>query len=528
MSCDGKGMVLSMQKFQKKQLLEIMTSLHALHQNSREKLEQKEYEAVQTALADCQEAAIQIGEVIEQIEGTGTGAVAHLEQYCESIYQISIQVKEISAKKAYKNLEVNLIKAENAVRHMPEKIEAVFLPYKSSMWDSLESVWKAADEDPRCVAYVIPIPYYERNPDGSFKAEHYEGDAYPDYVPVTYYKDYNFEQHHPDVIFIHNPYDKFNKVTCVHPFFFSDNIQKYTDNLGYVPYYVVPGNIPDTLALTFGALNADIVFVQSQRIRKQYIKIFMDNINHIEHKVWEEKIVAMGSPKTDKIIALQNAEEKIPNEWKELIKKRKVCFFNTNVSLLLHNNEYFVQNLYRIFQIFEEYKTDFVVLWREHPLTMETINSMQPGLLDDYLELKEKFKEKRWGILDTTSDPHMAMAISDCYFGAGGSLVTIYSVTGKPMMITSYQYPYGISEEKIAKEDFYDSIANRSYYKEEHINSLQLFLENFEEICTFKEHRLKVITRCLDNLDGSVGRKIYEYTIGEDSDHKNGDSDKFQ
>lgn len=78
-------------------------------------------------------------------------------------------MREISAQKAYKSLESSLIKAENALSHMEERREVVFLPYKASMWDSLESVWKAADEDPNCDAYVVPIPYYDRNSDGSYK-----------------------------------------------------------------------------------------------------------------------------------------------------------------------------------------------------------------------------------------------------------------------------------------------------------------------------------------------------------------------
>lgn len=37
------------------------------------------------------------------------------------------------------------------------KKEMVFLPYKVSMWDSLESVWRAAYEDKdNCLAYVVP------------------------------------------------------------------------------------------------------------------------------------------------------------------------------------------------------------------------------------------------------------------------------------------------------------------------------------------------------------------------------------
>ena len=98
--------------------------------------------------------------------------------------------------------------------------------------------------------------------------------------------------------------------------------------------------------------------------------------------------------------------------------------------------------------------------------------------------------------------------------GAGGSLVTIYSVTGKPMMITAYDYPGEISKDKISKEDFYNSLGGRTYYKEKNVNALNVFLENYEEIADMKEHRLQVISRHLDNLDGTVGTKIYEYVTG--------------
>ena len=65
------------------------------------------------------------------------------------------------------------------------KKEMVFLPYKASMWDSLESVWRAAYEDKdNCLAYVIPIPYCDRNPDGTAKEWHCERDLFPKDVPT--------------------------------------------------------------------------------------------------------------------------------------------------------------------------------------------------------------------------------------------------------------------------------------------------------------------------------------------------------
>ena len=128
--------------------------------------------------------------------------------------------KKISANKIYKQLRQKLIKVTNSVKNdILIKKEAIFLPYKASMWDSLESVWKAADADPNCNAYVIPIPYFDKNPDGSFREMHYEGNQYPNYVPITKYEDYDFENRRPDMIYIHNPYDSMNFVTSVHPFF---------------------------------------------------------------------------------------------------------------------------------------------------------------------------------------------------------------------------------------------------------------------------------------------------------------------
>ena len=111
------------------------------------------------------------------------------------------------------------------------------------MWDSLERVWRAADADPDCDAYVVPIPYYDKNQDGSLGAFHYEGDLLPSYVPVTHYDEYRIENREPDAIFIHNPYDDYNRVTSVEPRFYSRELKKYTECLVYVPYFITSGSM---------------------------------------------------------------------------------------------------------------------------------------------------------------------------------------------------------------------------------------------------------------------------------------------
>ncbi|MDE7324666.1 MAG: hypothetical protein K2N63_00015, partial [Lachnospiraceae bacterium] len=220
-----------MRKAQKQQIEETIRQMEEAHDEIKRCIENRAAAQAGELLADCQNAAIAMGTLIEDMEGEGHPAVTILEEYCEQVYQIheclssdsSVNsVNAVNPNKIYKSLRQKLIKASNSIRNdIKIRTEAVFLPYKASMWDSLESVWKAADADPDCDAYVIPIPYFDKNPDGSFREIHYEGDQYPDYVPITRYDAFDFGKHMPDVIYIHNAYDDWNLVTSVHPDFYS-------------------------------------------------------------------------------------------------------------------------------------------------------------------------------------------------------------------------------------------------------------------------------------------------------------------
>ncbi|MCM1261877.1 MAG: hypothetical protein NC313_04075 [Butyrivibrio sp.] len=444
-----------MRNFQKQQILDIITSIRILHQEIRDKLERKDYLTVQAGLVDCQEAAIQMGEAIEKLIEVeiGAEAVGYLEQYCEKIYQINEELESISAKKAYKIVEGILIKAENAIHHMPVRKEVVFLPYKASMWDSLESVWKAADEDPACTAYVIPIPYLDKNPDGSIREVHYEGDLYPPYVPITKYDEFDFGEHRPDVIFIHNPYDASNFVTSVHPFFYSDNLKQYTDKLVYIPYFVLAEIEPDNkeavegikhFCTVPGVFNADKVIVQSEKMRQIYINVLAQEIGENTRSIWEEKILGLGSPKYDKVASAGKEDFEIPAEWRKIIEKldgsrKKVIFYNTSINALLHHNEDMLKKMQYVFGIFKEHQDEVALLWRPHPLIQATVSSMRPMLWAEYEKLLIQYKEEGWGIYDDTADLNRAIEISDAYYGDASSVVQLYQKTGKPVMMQNVE-----------------------------------------------------------------------------------------
>lgn len=445
-----------MRNFQKQQLIDIFTSLHSLHQESRIRLEKKEYQTVRTALSDCQEAAIQMGEAIEQLVGVGTEAVGYLEQYCERVYQTSLQLEGLSEKKYYKNLEEVLIKAENAVKHMPARKEVVFFPYKASMWDSLESVYLAAKEDENCDAYCVPIPYYDRRADGSIGQMHYEGNEYPKNIEVIDYRTYDLEARHPDVIYIHNPYDEWNHVTCVPERYFAKNLRNYTDQLVYIPYFVLNEIEPDDqdridemkhFCFTPGVIYAHKVIVQSEKMRQIYINEYIKAAKesglsgeHTDRKYLESKILGLGSPKYDKVVNTKKEDLNIPEEWLKIIEKpdgsrKKIIFYNTSVSALLKYGEEMLEKMKNVFKIFKENRDEAVLLWRPHPLIKATIESMRPQLWAAYHEIVEQYRSEGWGIYDDSADLDRAVALSDGYYGDPSSVVQLCRKAGMPVMI---------------------------------------------------------------------------------------------
>ena len=449
-----------MRKAQKRQIEEIIRQMEEAHDEIKRCIEKGITAQAEGLLTDCQNAAVAIGTLIEDTEGEGHLAVTVLEEYCELVYQsyeCLSSGSSINANKIYESLMQKLVKASNSIRNdIKIKTEAVFLPYKASMWDSLESVWKAADADPDCDTYVIPIPYFDKNPDGSFREEHYEGDQYPKYVPITRYDSYNLEARRPDVIYIHNPYDECNYVTSVHPYFYCKNLRKFTDKLVYIPYFILreidPGNQAaiDSIkhfCFTPGTIYADQVIVQSENMRQIYINEYIKAAKemglggeHVDRIFLGKKFLGNGSPKIHKILHTKKEDLEIPAAWLRIIEKpdgawKKIVFYNTSVSALLQHGDKMLRKMESVFEIFKKNKDEIALLWRPHPLIQATIESMRSQLWKAYKEIRDRYVEEGWGIYDDTADLSRAVVISDVYYGDMSSVMQLCQKAGVLVML---------------------------------------------------------------------------------------------
>ena len=446
-----------MTKAQKKQAVDSLKLLGQAHDGIKKMIEAGNDKAALDLLSQCQECAIRLGEIIEAVEGENFVTIPLIEEYCELAYQIYEKILNngrVNASQVNKALRRTLVRVENSVKNeITERMEVVFLPYKASMWDSLESVWKAADEDPNCAAYVVPIPYYDKNPDGSFREEHYEGGEYPAYVPVVDYRTYDFEKRSPDVVYIHNPYDDCNYVTSVAPEFYSENLKQYTEKLVYIPYFVLGEVDPDHkeavekiahFCTAPGVIHADVVIVQSENMRKAYIDVLTGAAGENTRPYWEKKILGLGSPKMDKVLESSREAWEVPREWRQILEKpdgsrKKVILYNTSVTALLNQGENMIKKMHSVFDTFKENVEDVALLWRPLPLMKATIESMRPQLWMDYEKLEEQYREEGWGIYDDTVELNRAIALCDAYYGDGSSLVQLCQKAGKPVMIQNVE-----------------------------------------------------------------------------------------
>lgn len=80
-----------------------------------------------------------------------------------------------------------------------------------------------------------------------------------------------------------------------------------------------------------------------------------------------------------------------------------------------------------------------MLLWRPHPLAIQTAQSMNPAAVEPYLTLVEEYKKQGFGIYDDSEDLHRAINIADVYYGDRSSVVELFRQQGKPIMIMDYE-----------------------------------------------------------------------------------------
>ncbi len=384
-----------------------------------------------------------------------------------------------------------------------------FMPYKHSMWHSMESIYDTAVKDPRCDVFVMPIPYKTLNIDGTVMQQHCEIDKFTNIETVSY-KETDIEGIHPEFIFIHNAYDNYNNLTRVEERFYSSNLNKCTENLVYTPYYTYFDSSKtacDRLILQQGIINADYIIAQSIQVKKEYIKRGFS----------DKKIIAKGSPKIDKIVNLMKNPPQMPKEWREKLEGRKVVLYTFPLEACV-NREW----LSAILNCMKTYwnDSDIALIFRPHPMVYSYAKGRGVNL--DLLE--EIFSFAKTGeriVMDTNSDISYAYSCSDSLMLSGtSSIINEYLATGKPIYFDLLNFDKAEASSQI----FIDLSANYCPQHREGEDILEAHnrgVEDFFKVTkgeledTKKAARQKSFADGFINCDASAGEKIYEELISK-------------
>lgn len=485
-------------------------------------------------LGDMSEGLLYVGSFADERQGPGTKTAALIGELREEIGRIGpnqdIDLTQLEEKIAlvvkYAHLELKA-----------NKLEVVFLPYNASMWDSFESIYFAAKKDPDCEVRCIPIPWYEKNTDGSLGSFHWEGDRFPATIDITDYRHYNLEEHHPDVIFVQSPYDRENAVSSLHPDFFSDTLKAQTDYLVYIDYGVpiwVPKN-PCAHDLFSSTFNFDLFVTYSE----EYANDIKCSLQKLTDKKSTE-VAALGSAKFDKVLKATREDYPLLDSWRNKVTdgKKKVILFNTSLGTLLKDSEHYLKRLAQILTVFKK-NEEIVLWWRPHPLLQGTIESLRPELRQEYQHIVDEYRNDGCGIYDDTDDLHRAIVWSDAYYGDESSLVFLYCATGKPfsliteLLLSSDWFTAGVDDFTRALQwrihnmrqakgaNIFD--ANICIWWHNFSSDVQIerFLsrylhyvihtENYPDAETYKQLQLQLFYDFVKNPDGTAGEKIYNY-----------------
>lgn len=376
------------------------------------------------------------------------------------------------------------------------KLNVVFFPYKASMWDSLATIYEAAAKDDDCVAQVVPIPYYQLSRKEAIPT--YEGDRFPENVPITHFNQYSLESEQPDIIFVHNIYDQYNSITQVHEHFYTSNLKKYTGMLVFVPYhissFIPPQKGIDNLTYSLKSMeNVDKIILVGEFLKKTAIR----------DGVPKNKILALGSPKIDGIVNTLKEESAIPDEWKEKIHGKTVYLLNTGC-LYFANNIFANLEFFINFLSIPRFIEDSILIWRPHPLTHISIKKYIPEFELYYLNLMKSIKNKdslySGVILDERDDYFPALKVADVLISQDGSLLRSYLLTERKVIFVDEAPP----KRSLLPSDIF-------YYAFDRSQPWYEIAKNFSKgLDPLAKNRKGMAAKVYANTDGTSGEKVYQ------------------
>ena len=331
--------------------------------------------------------------------------------------------------------------------------DIVFIPFSPKYWKYMEKLYMKYADDEGARVWVVPVPYYYKEWDGSAGEEIFDTEGYP---PDLYLQDHtqvDLGQFHPDMIVIQYPFDEWNSTYTIPRGYYSQNLKNCTDELVYIPFFVTDDftkdqgreykNMDDYVCMP-GVINADRVILPSQTLKETYIEKIMQFASCDDEEVraaLDAKItVCPQYVYSDEVIKDKASAE---NESRKTgpDSRQKMLVYYLTVSFLAENKERAIDKINRTLEVFASNAGRIKVIWITQGIR-DNIEYLDKSVADGFRKAVEEFERMQIGsyIEDVLPEdnPHYAKTC-DAYYGDPSSLALKFFYERKPVMIENAQ-----------------------------------------------------------------------------------------
>ena len=404
------------------------------------------YEDIITYLSELQNNIVSFGTLTESIKGEDCNTVKLLEQYLEVIYKVAKYVQKFDENKyaecdeGVKDTFASISEAIDS--EIVNRRSVLFLPVKAKHFSSMRMSYEMEAATPDTDVYVMPLPYYYKEYDGSFKDEmHIDTEEFiKANIPVTDYSRFDLSLLCPEKIYINSAYDEYNMAVSVDTRFYARIVKKYTEKLIYIPYFKLMefdrANYPCWYNMQYyctvpGVVMADKVYVQSENTRKVYIDKLNEWVGDEKYtEIWEQKIDVYN----------ESCEEHSEDELRDAGSKKTIVWFVSAGSLAEFGDRY-IEKAYRNLDVFALSKDKLKVLLISEPFLDEMIKTYSDELYKKWTGFIDEFNRSGIGeVVSQVEDQSVeALLKANAYYGDPSYICKDFILMKKPVMLQNVE-----------------------------------------------------------------------------------------
>ena len=469
---------------------------------------EENYEEAFALLPECQQLAVDMGTFIEEIKGEYRESVkltvSSIQKYCDALYALyqvlagednilnedaksdnvsnnntsNYNILNDSVKNDnHRMSDLNITELEDSIYELKDVVieqvlarkEVLFLPVGSKEWNGFGDIYNAVTCKNDCDVYVVPLPLLFKDSLGRIKASNAETAqaaqefSYPKELMLTEWTNYDVKLHHPDRIYIQNPYDGENPCLTVPPGFYAKEIREYTDELIYISAFKVDefheSDYNDIYNMKHyvtapGVIYADKILVQSENMKKQYVRKLIEFAGEDTREAWNNKVkVYYSDGGLGDSIEYNNSVNEADDDTVLHVKKK--IFYCIGLNELSEHRDKIIESVKERFDIFEGSSDSIDVTVAINPIDINEWRKIDGklaeelfALIHEYVDISgvitEGAQEKRlyeyWCRLIEMrlEDYETIVHEHDAYYGSASPLVPMFVHEKKPVMISGY------------------------------------------------------------------------------------------